>query len=347
MYDIAIIGAGASGLFAGTLIKNQQIAIIDTNSIIASKIKISGGGKCNITNMQVTPYNYLANYDFIKPVLDKFNNNDLINFLNSYSLYPKIKDAIVKGQYFFKSSNEIISLLKRLNTHNRFFLNTKVLDIDFNDHFIITTSKDKIYAKKVIVASGSEAYPILNASGIGYKIASKFGHKIIKTSPALVGFSVQKEQFWFKELSGLSVEVEVKVEHKKFIGNMLFTHRGCSGPAILNASLYWKRGVITVNFLPSHNSYIPKKLKSKLKEHNIDPTNYSFAPAGTFGYTKAEVSRGGVDTSQVDSNNMQSKLQDNLYFIGEVLDVTGELGGYNFQWAFSSAFTLAKAITKA
>ena len=186
------------------------------------------------------------------------------------------------------------------------------------------------------------SYPSLGATDIGFKIAQKFGHTIIAPNPALVGFTVQKDQFWFKNLSGLSLEdVEIKVEDKVCRGGMLFTHKGCSGPVILSTSLYWQKGQISIDFLPSKKSYLPKRFKKVIQNSKFDIHNYSFSPAGNFGYTKAEVTKGGVDTNEIDVNTMESNLQKGLYFIGEVLDVTGELGGYNFQWAFSSGMVLS------
>jgi len=177
----------------------------------------------------------------------------------------------------------------------------------------------------------------LGATDIGYKIGESFGHKLVKSNPALVGFTVQKEQFWFKELSGLSLDVELDVGVKKLSGSMLFTHKGFSGPAVLSASLYWKKGQIAINFAPSKDSYLPKRFKQAIKDLDIDIYNYKFSPAGNFGYTKAEVTKGGICTDEI-GLNFESKLQKDLYFVGEVLDITGELGGYNFQWAFSSGF---------
>ena len=339
-YDIVIIGAGASGLMAASQIKDKSICIIDSNPKIGAKIKISGGAKCNITNKFMGIDKFLGDKDFIKPYLEKFDEKDLLEFLNKNGVYPNLNPKIVKGTYFCNSSSDVINMFTKLTSHCNFRLETKVIDVEYNDNYTITTDKGVILANKLIVASGGLSYASIGGSDIGFKIAEKFGHKINRLDPALVGFTVQKDQFWFKELSGLSVDVKIKILDKIVVGKLLFTHKGCSGPAILTTSLYWKKGNFTIDFLPNKDSYLPKRFKQQIKDLNIDVRNYDMSPAGNFGYTKAEVTKGGVATEEINSN-FESKLQKNLYFIGEVLDVTGELGGYNFQWAFSSGYCLS------
>lgn len=337
IYDIVIIGAGASGLMAGALHQNQTIAIIDSNNKIGKKIAVSGGGKCNITNKYLSSSYYLGDSSFIDNTLSKFNQHDLLNFLNKNGVYPKLNEKIVKGTYFCNSSYDVIKMFTTLTKHCKYYLNHKVIDLNYNNNiFTIETSNTTIKAKKVIVATGGLSYSTLGASDIGLTIAKKFGHNIIRPNPALVGFTVQKDQFWFKELSGLSLDVKININDKIIEGKMLFTHKGCSGPAILTTSLYWHKGGFSIDFLPYKDSYLPKRFKKAIKDLDIDIHNYTMSPAGNFGYTKAEVTKGGIDTTELDTN-FQSILQPNLYFIGEVVDVTGELGGYNFQWAFSSA----------
>ncbi|MBT8347864.1 MAG: aminoacetone oxidase family FAD-binding enzyme, partial [Sulfurovum sp.] len=226
-------------------------------------------------------------------------------------------------------------------------------------------------------ASGGLSYPKIGASSIGYEIAEAFGHTLVKTAPALVGFTVQKDQFFFKELSGVSTDVKIHVGDEVCEGALLFAHKGMSGPAVLDASLYWEKGKIEIDFLPGFSwksvqgskkqisSLLPMpkrvskafllqfKLEDKpfhqLTKQELETLQtlsaYSLAPAGTFGYAKAEVTKGGVETSEIDSSTMMSKKEDGIYFIGEVLDVTGRLGGYNFQWAFSSAYSCAKDVS--
>ena len=344
MYDIAIIGAGASGLMTASLLKNNKIVLIDSNKKVGEKIKISGGAKCNITNKYLNENYYLGDKNLIKKTFSQFDQTDLLEYTNKNGLYPSINEKIVKGTYFCNSSSDVITMFSKLTSHVKKYMNTTVSDVEYKDNrFYIYTNNQTIIANKLIIASGGLSYTSLGASDIGYMIAKKFGHTIVPTSPALVGFTVQSDQAWFKKLSGLSLDVKIDVGHKKISGKMLFAHKGCSGPAILSSSLYWKKGQLSIDFLPTKKSYIPKRVRQEIKDKDIDYKDYKFSPASNFGYTKAEVTRGGVNTDEI-NENFESRLQSGLYFIGEVLDVTGELGGYNFQWAFSSAFVCAKNI---
>ena len=343
IYDICIIGAGASGLMCASHLEDKSICIIDNNNNIGAKIKVSGGAKCNITNENVNESYFLGDSLFIKNTLQAYSNTDLIRYLNTNNLDFELNPKIVKGTYFCKSSNDVINMFSNLTRHCHFELNTKVNDVKYDNIYTVFTNKKQIKAKKIIVASGGLSFSNLGASSIGFDIAKQFGHTVSRLDPALVGFTVQKDQFWFKELSGLSMDVKIKVNNKEIEGSFLFTHKGCSGPAILTTSLYWEKGKVSIDFAPYKDSYLQKRFKRAIKDLNIDLHNYEFAPAGNFGFSKAEVTKGGVNTYEVDKN-MQSKLQKDLYFIGEVLDVTGELGGYNFQWAFSSAVVCAKSL---
>ena len=378
IYDIAIIGAGASGLMLASQLSSKYSAcIIDTNDRIGEKLKVCGGGKCNITNKTLSSDNYQGESDFIASVLDKFDNNNVINFFENNGVSLNIADRVVKGQYFAKSSSYILDMFVNLISHHKLFLNTTILEVKYIDEVYEIISKNKIIkCKKLIVASGGLSFTNLGASNLGYEIASQFGHTFSKTSASLVGYTVQKDEFWFKTLSGLSLYINIDVNGKLIDGNILFAHKGCSGPAIMNSSVYWKKGNMEIDFLPNDtlDKYIksnalissalplPKRFikefliqigledkpMSKLSKDELEKLKllkkYSFAPAGTFGYTKAEVTRGGINTNEINVNNMESKLQKNLYFLGEVLDVTGELGGYNLQWAFSTAYICAKSL---
>ncbi len=360
-------------MFASLMCKTQNIVLIDANSTLAPKLKISGGGKCNVTNEKVSADNFFGDAKFVANILEKFSNIDLINFLKNIGVETKKVARVVDGQFFCNSSKEIISAFEKMTKSCDFLMNTKVLDAEFkNDLFEITCDKNKIYAKKLLIASGGLSYAQLNATSIGFEIAKKFGHTVVLPTPALVGLTVQPNEFWFKNLSGVSLEASVLVGDKKFAGGLLFAHKGISGPVILNASLWWSRGLIDIDFLPkvknldkfletqkakivSNAINLPKNFMKvfldaigledkKVSEFSKDEIiklhklkNYTFAPAGTFGFTKAEVTKGGVDTSEIDHQTFESKNQKNLYFLGEVLNVTGELGGYNLQWAFSSA----------
>ena len=359
-----IIGGGASGLFLGYLFKKNYL-ILEHNSEIGAKIKISGGGKCNITNKILSEKNYKGNNEFIKEVFKNFNNKDLLKWLKENNLEVK---ELKKNQYFLASSTVLLDFFKK-NVKN-IKTNIEVLDVKKSKYFIIKTNKGEIKAKKVVIASGGVSFKKLGASDIGFKIAKSFEHNILPLKPALVGFTVQKNESWFKNLSGISLKAELKINNKIFNQNILFSHKGITGPAILNASLWWERGFIEISFLRNIKSYLKNKnkqistqlplpkrfIKEFLKKVGLDDKKvrllkdkdfeklkllekYQFAPAGTFGFERAEVTKGGVDTNEV-GVDMQSKKVNGLYFIGEVLDVTGELGGYNFQWAFSSAFNL-------
>jgi len=376
IYDIAIIGAGASGLMSASLMPNKNIAIIDGNSKIGLKILASGGGKCNVTNKNVTEDNYLGDKEFIKKSLDSFTPKELLSFLDKFQLQLEERRY---GQYFCKkSAKDLVNIFEKLTKHCHFFMNSKVLHVEFNNNFKIKTEKNTIEAKKVIVASGGLSYITIGASSIGYEIAKSFGHSIITPAPALVGLTVQKDQFWMKKLSGISFNTKLSVEGKVLESDLLFTHKGISGPIVLSGSLYWKKGKIALDFLPNYDlkKLLDKKVKKlissqiplpkrfmtefldslhvedkpicKLKKDEIDKLqvlkHYEFAPAGNFGFTKAEVTKGGVNTDEINALTFESKLQKDLYFIGEVLDVTGELGGYNFQWAFASAKSLTTHI---
>jgi len=373
--DIAVIGAGASGLMLSALLNNKNIALIDNNSKIGSKILISGGGKCNITNGKVKPTNYLGEQHFIRNVIKQFDQYDLLKWLSTRGLKPIVRR---RNQYFCKNSaKELVDIFKAEISSKSYILNTKVQSVKKVDNcFKILTNKGTIIANRVVVASGGASFPKIGATTIGYDIAKSFGHKVNTLSAGLVGFTLQPEQFFFKELSGIAIDVKITIDKKEVEGALLFAHKGISGPAVLDASLYWNRGKITIDFLPTlsidslksskkHISKIlglPSRVAKRFLEvlkiedkasnrlthqewQKIEELKkYSFAPAGTFGYSKAEVTKGGVVTDEVDASSMMSKKVDNLYFLGEVLDVTGELGGYNFQWAFSTAFVCAKGL---
>ena len=364
MIDTIIIGAGASGLFLGYLLKRNYL-ILEHNKEIGAKIKVSGGGKCNITNKILTPQNYRGDSEFVREIFKNFNNKDLLEWLKKNNL--KVQE-LKKNQYFFSSSEVLLNFFKQKVKNVK--TNIEVLDIEKKDCFIIKTNKGEFKAKRVVIASGGVSFKKLGASDIGFKIAKKFGHTIIPLKPALVGLTVQPSEDWFKRLSGISFKAEVKVDKKIFNQEILFSHKGITGPAILNASLWWDKGFIEISFLKDIKKYLknpnrqistqlplPKRfVKEFLKKINLEDKkvkllnkkeieklklleNYKFAPAGTFGFERAEVTKGGVDVNEI-GFDMQSKNEKGLYFIGEVLNVTGELGGYNFQWAFSSAYNL-------
>jgi len=374
IFDIAILGAGASAIMCARELK--KVCLIDKNSQIGEKIKISGGGSCNFTNMNLKPDNYLGDKVFIKKVFDKFSNRDLIDFLKSKNLeFVNRKNS----QLFCKNgSSDILNIFKRDIKNRKLYLNEQIIDVEFKKNlFEIKTDKKIIKSKYLVVASGGLSYSKIGATDIGYKIAKKFGHSVNRLNPALVGFTIQPKEAWFKLLSGVSLRASVRVGDKLFRDNILFTHKGLSGPAILNASLYWQKGEVEINFLNGEKleKYLQnpnKQLVSSLpfsknfikifleqigikdkKIANLSSEeltklktleSYRFAPAGNFGYQRAEVTKGGIDTSEI-SEHFESLKQKNLFFIGEVLDVTGELGGYNFQFSFSSGVICGKYIS--
>jgi len=379
--DVAIIGAGASGLMLAVLLEDKNMLLIDNNIKVGSKVLISGGGKCNITNGKVKPNNYLGNQRFIRNIIKRFDQNDVLNWFGDRGLKLVTRK---NNQYFCENSaKDVVNILKKEIPLNSISLQTEVTAVEKkSDNFEIRTSKGTIVAQNVVVASGGLSFPKIGATSIGYDIAKSFDHTIQTLSAGLVGFTVQPEQFFFKSLSGIAFDVKITIDNddskKEINGALLFAHKGISGPAVLDASLYWQKGKITIDFLPtlsidslklskkniSRTLGLPSRVaKTFLEQLNIEDKAanrlssdewekieqlkaYSFAPAGTFGYSKAEVTKGGVSTDEIDASSMMSRKVEGLYFLGEVLDVTGELGGYNFQWAFSTSYVCAKSLNK-
>lgn len=373
-YDVIIVGGGTAALMCGAHLK-KEFLILEGSEKAAKKMCVSGGGKCNFTNEQISADNYTGDKEFITSVLDAFGYEEMIKFVNRW----KIAFEIRKNRQLFckNSAQEIVSALLQASK-GKIALNTKIVDVSFEKNtFILNTTNGVFECNKLVIASGGVSYPLLGATDIGYKVAQSFGHSVNTPKPALVGFTVQPSEFWFKELSGVSVAANVRVGSKSFKESVLFAHKGVSGPAILNASLYWEKGSITIDFLPdaelddifsggskqiTTQLGVPKrfskafldsvdladkivdKLTKEDKEKLSRLKSYEFAPAGTFGFSKAEITKGGVSTEYIDPSTMGSKLRKSLYFIGEVLDVNGELGGYNFHWAFASAVSAARTI---
>lgn len=381
-YDVVILGAGASGMMCAAHINDKSdlsVLLIEGNKKPAKKLKISGGGKCNITNVHVSESNYLGDEQLIESVFAQFCKDDLLVWLQERGLRPVVR----KEQYYFcpKSSDEIISILQKATQKSDYVLQHKIKSVTKkleDDIFIVKTDKEIFQAKQVVVATGAKSYASVGATDIGISIAESFGHKSKAFAPALAGLTLQPKAFWMKSLSGISFPVKIEVASKILEEDMLLTHRGLSGPAVLSASLYWSKGELSIDFLPNEELFLltrnnrkllstalslPKRFTLALLEHlsiKDKPCNtykdqelqqlqealhrYRLAPAGTYGFAQAEVCKGGVDTSMLNSWTLESHLVEGLYFIGEVVDVTGELGGYNFQWAFSSAVCAANAI---
>lgn len=368
-YDLIIIGAGASGLMAAGRYHDRKVLLLEGAPQPAQKIKISGGGRCNITNKTVTSGHYLGDKIFTETILKGFDQYALLQWCRVRGLSPVVRK---ERQYFCpKSAQELIEILIREVKGVDLRCNQKVESVTKEQGiFCVKTEKSTFYAKELVVASGGLSFPKIGASGIAFDIAKQFGHTVVTPKPALVGLTLQKAQFWMKALSGIALPVTIMVAEKKISGDLLFAHKGISGPAVLNASLYWEKGEIGIDFLPhirlddaffkgrkniSTALKLPRRftkaylseigmqdkalhlLNVEEKAHVKSLKTYRFAPAGNFGYAKAEVTRGGIATDEIDVDSMMSKKCEGLYFLGEALDVTGELGGYNFQWAFATA----------
>ncbi|MFZ3053557.1 MAG: aminoacetone oxidase family FAD-binding enzyme [Sulfuricurvum sp.] len=376
-FDVIILGAGAGGLMCAAQLSEKsslKIAIMEGNTRPALKLKASGGGKCNLTNVEVDASHFLGNESLVSNALRVFSKEALLGYFHNGGLRPVIR----KERYYFcpKSSDEIISILLGRSRGCEMLLGHKILSVEGSNPFEVTTDKGKYSAKNIVVATGGASYKELGASDIGLKIAQEYGHNIIPFAPALVGLTLQPKEFWMKELSGISFPARIRVGDKLLDEDLLFAHKGISGPVVLSASLYWHRGEIKLDFCPeleleklfkekkllSTALPLPKRfIKAFLEAIALDDKpcnrlspdereklsklqNYTMAPSGTFGMSKAEVCRGGVSHDEIDGETMESMRVKGLYFIGETVDVTGELGGYNFQWAFSSAVVCSSGI---
>lgn len=376
-YDVIILGGGASGLMCAAQLRQNSalsVAIIEGNNRPALKLKASGGGKCNLTNVEVDETHFLGDDNLVKQALSVFGQKALLEYFKAGGLCPVIR----KERYYFcpKSSDEVISILMGKAHGADLLLGHKILSVEGENPFIVTTDKGKFQARRVVVATGGASYKELGASDIGLKIAQHYEIKTIPFSPALVGLTLQPKEFWMKELSGISFPARIHVAGKTLDEDLLFAHKGISGLVVLSASLYWHKGEIVIDFLPvfdlntlkyekkivSTAIPLPKRfikafldavgledkacnrLDSQDWEKLMRIRQYAMAPSGTFGFSKAEACRGGVACEEINPLTMESIKVKGLYFIGETVDVTGELGGYNFQWAFSSAVVCSKAV---
>jgi predicted Rossmann fold flavoprotein len=389
-YDVIIIGAGGAGLMcareAGK--RGRRILIIDHADKVGKKILISGGGHCNFTNIEVGAEQYLsANKHFCKSALAQFDQHDFVAMLQKH----KIKYHERKlGQLFCdNSAKQIVNMLVEecKESDIDIKLNIQVCEIYKNGSFTIKTSAGTFTAESLVVATGGLSMPEIGASGFGYKLAKQFDLSVTNTAPALVPFTFNnKDLDFYKTLSGISFEASVRCGKISFKEDVLITHRGLSGPAILQISSYWKpEQEIHLHLLPQlnwseflqtkRNENPKKELKTVLSEvlakrlitglietkqiKNISMfqlsdkcilklTNFFsdliITPSGTEGYNKAEVTLGGIDTKELSSKTLESRKVAGLYFIGEVVDVTGWLGGYNLQWAWSSGVAAGRTV---
>lgn len=391
-FDVVIIGAGAAGLFCAAQLgqAGKQVAILDSGKKIGRKILMSGGGFCNFTNLEVSANNYLSqNPHFVKSALARYTNWDFISLVAQYGISYHEKEL---GQLFCdESAQQIANLLQAECDKGKveIFLRQAVVSVQkFANFFEISTACKAFQAKHLVIATGGLSMPALGASPFGYKIAEQFDIPVVAPRASLVPFTWKESDKPFATLSGIALPVSVRNRGKTFTNQMLFTHRGLSGPAILQISNYWDLGeTVEIDLLPSESildmlnelrqsspklqlktvlsRHLPKKLVELWFEQKILKDNviaqlsktdlsqleqfihhWQFLPNGTEGYRTAEVTMGGVDTNFISSKTMEAQNVQGLYFIGEVLDVTGWLGGYNFQWAWSSAFACAEGILK-
>jgi len=388
--DVLIIGASASGLMcaieAGK--RGRKTIVLDHANKAGKKILMSGGGRCNFTNMDVDASNFIShNPHFCKSALSRYTQWDFITLVNQHEIPYQQRDL---GKLFCdNTAKDILDLLldecKKANV--KIFLNCDIRKIKQNDGkiFIAETSRGMFQCDSLVIASGGLSIPKMCASPLGYKIAEQFGHHVWPTTAGLVPFTLQpydKEKL--AELSGISVNSMVSNERIQFKENILFTHRGLSGPAILQISSYWQPGeAIVINLLPELDvveflktrqsrqpnsklktvlsEVLPKRLLPALLGPDVDKPlqeisnrgfseiaqqlqNWQVKPNGTEGYRTAEVTLGGIDCNELSSKTMESRKIKGLYFIGEVVDVTGWLGGYNFQWAWSSGWCAGQVV---
>ena len=384
-FDVVILGAGAAGLMCGieSAKRKKNVLIIEKSQKIGEKIRISGGGRCNFTNINTHHSKFISkNPSFVISSLNQYSHLDFIELVKKYKISFHEKKL---GQLFCDgSSQQIIDLLlsecQKNNVRIEISTFAEKIEKKNNLFFLKLSSGTTIFTKSLVIATGGLSIPKIGATDFGYSIAKQFDLKIIPTKPALVPFIFNNETLSMcRELSGISIDSKVSFEKTSFNEDLLFTHRGLSGPSILQISSYWnENNFINININPEidyckylldiklSNSQlyiqnilsetIPKRLALKLCElMNINGkiieisnrkieeignflNNWSLKPIGTEGYRTAEVTCGGVDTDELSSKTMMSNKHPGLFFIGEVVDVTGHLGGYNFQWAWSSGF---------
>ena len=383
-YDVIIIGAGAAGLMSAIEAgkRGRKVLLVDHAKKIGEKIRISGGGRCNFTNINTQPSKFISkNPKFTISALKQYTQNNFINLIKKHNIKFHEKKL---GQLFCdESAQQVIDmLLTECEMANVIVKNETIITNvgKTDDQYFINVGTDKYFSQSLIIATGGLSIPKIGASDFGYEIAKKFNLNIIETLPALVPLTFnEKILAMCKELSGLSVEAIISFNKIFFEEGMLFTHRGLSGPSILQISSYWKLGEnIKINLSPKLDVFkrlegekksnpkqdinniitemLPKRLAYMIcKENNISGNiselsnkllkqlsnsinTWTINPTGSEGYRTAEVTLGGVDTTEISSKTMMSLKNPGLFFTGEVLDVTGHLGGYNFQWAWSSGF---------
>lgn len=374
--------------------RGRSVYLVDHSAKLAEKIRISGGGRCNFTNLNTKPDNYIStNPHFCRSALSRYTPQHFTDWLKENSIGFHEKKL---GQLFCDDGSEaVISLLKReCNAAGvKFLMPCSVEEVTRDEDFEVHTSRGKFHAQSLVIATGGLSIPKIGATPLGYKIAQQFGIPVTKLKPGLVPLSFHPQEWAdYAELSGISVDAVVSFGKQAFRENLLITHRGLSGPAILQISSYWEHGQpLHIDLLPDlelheifkeqHGNhmllnnylaqYLPKRFIEAWLKHlpitkaGANPfaenkpfnqysendlmlladklNNWQVIPTGTLGYSKAEVTCGGVDTHALSSKSMQANEVPGLYFIGEVMDVTGHLGGYNFQWAWASGYAAGQS----
>jgi predicted Rossmann fold flavoprotein len=367
--------------------RGRRVVLLDHAERVGKKILISGGGRCNFTNIHTRPENFLSeNPHFAKSALARFTPADIVAMIERHGIRYHEKTL---GQLFCdRSAHDVTTMLEKecADTRVRIILGTRVLSVVRDGHLRVETTAEIFEAEAVVIATGGLSIPKMGATDFGYRVAEQFGLRVVPCRPALVPlvFCTEDRDRWY-ELSGVSTEVVASAgtgkRHGSFREKMLITHRGLSGPAILQASSYWVPGEpVEVDLAPGREvmtslmrdnarrdvaegvlalrEVLPARMAERWMQLNPPQswTNASLlamerqlhawriSPAGTEGYAKAEVTAGGIDTAELDAKTMQCRKVPGLYFIGEVVDVTGWLGGYNFQWAWASGFSAGQAV---
>ncbi len=381
-YDVIVIGGGAAGLMAAAQAgkRGRKVLLIEHTNNMGEKIRISGGGRCNFTNIHASSKNYISeNPHFAISALSRYTQYDFIKLVESYNIAYHEKTL---GQLFCDGPSMQIVLMLAEECEDAkvtILLNCQVINVNKDKSYSLKTNRGDLSCESLIIATGGLSIPKMGATDFGYRIARQFGVNIITPRPALVPLTVGKEDInFFKDLSGVSIASVVRYKQASFKENILFTHRGLSGPAILQISSYIK-GLgedIYINLLPEVNlktiflkeknnkvllsnflkEFLPKRFVESWFKINEKPKriidykksdleaiaesihNFKVTINGNEGYAKAEVTAGGIDTKELSSKTMASLKVPGLFFIGEVVDVTGWLGGYNFQWAWSSGY---------
>jgi predicted Rossmann fold flavoprotein len=383
-FDAIILGAGAAGLMcaieAGK--RGRRVAVLEHADHPGKKILISGGGRCNFTNIYCEPENFIsANPHFAKSALARYTPADFIALVEKHRIAYHEKTL---GQLFCDGSSRAI--LDMLEAECRaagvqMFLNTRVREVSHTTKFIVRSEEDEFHAPTLVVATGGLSIPKMGATSFGYDLARQFGLKIEEPRPALVPFVLSaSDRKRYCDLAGVSADAVTSTDHTQFREKMLITHRGLSGPAILQISSYWKPGTpIQIDLAPgqeispnireaktrdltvtrkSLERILPNRFAARwlelhppasftnqgLDDFEQELHSWKITPAGTEGYEKAEVTAGGVDTNELSAKTMESRKVPGLYFIGEVVDVTGHLGGFNFQWAWASGAAAGRAL---